>query len=127
MRKSVRQIYEAIQNKEYVGCNTKASWGGADLIIAQRDNRKLKEAREEYGKVTVITKYAKELVWFIELVKGHLSVDYIQKYEFYPSLGRFWNAYMESHEAEAFDIRDMFINTLFRISEYLQCVSESQR
>lgn len=89
---------------------SKNLFAGANLIITDNPNRNSKE-----HDVLVVSKYPKELSWFVYKLKELFSndIDYMNKYIFYPDIGNLLNQAI-SNELK---LKDQLIYVLNNIGE----------
>ncbi len=85
MEKGLLVILRAgIESGEYRSlCSNARPWGGADVIITDTPV-------PDTSKTVVVTPYWKELIWLFGVLKDYFDwhLDYLNKYEFYPSLAQ---------------------------------------
>lgn len=96
-------------------------WGGADVIIARRMTRNLKEWLGDADFVIsfqesvpirrlVITEHYRELSWLFEQMRAIYSgrIDYLSKYDFYGLLAQAASDYLKSQN-DLCDLRQMLL------------------
>lgn len=86
-------------------------FAGANLIISDNYNRIKKE-----HDILVVTKYPKELSWFVFKLKEIFSddIDYMNKYSFYPDVGNLLNLAISKKTY----LKDQLIYVIDNIGEF---------
>lgn len=105
-------------------CKSCSNWGGAGLIISDKEDQKIINFQKSNPEMTyVINPNAKYVIWLINLLKPYANIDYIDKYEYYYRIGNTANNYFAKNGGNEYsdeDIKKMLNAILKEVKEYFE-------
>lgn len=123
-----KSIYDFFKDKinEFTKekCKSRSNWGGAGLIISDKEDQKIINFQKSNPEMTyVINPNAKYVIWLINLLKPYANIDYIDKYEYYYRIGNTANNYFAKNGGNEYsdeDIKKMLNAILKEVKEYFE-------